>query len=116
MGGGGHGHGHEPPYKVPDYKMYRVEDVPELLNVQRALKKEGLKDPWLRNYVWKYGKPYKTGRYIFDRTLGRGMKWGFIAALITTGIGYLWPDDQWHGPYSSHGHGHGEGHGEGAHH
>ncbi len=46
--GGDHGHGHGPPYKIPDYKIYKVESVPELMAVQRALAQKGLKDPWLR--------------------------------------------------------------------
>jgi hypothetical protein len=38
------------------------------------------------------------------------MKWGFILALITTGVGYMLPDDH-------HGHGdNGHGHGSGSHH
>jgi NADH dehydrogenase (ubiquinone) 1 beta subcomplex subunit 3 len=48
MGGGGHGHGHEPPYKVPDPSIYKAEDIPELMALKRALKKDGLKDPWIR--------------------------------------------------------------------
>lgn len=44
---GGHGHHHEP-YKVPDYKIYKVADAPQLVEVERALARVGLKDPWLR--------------------------------------------------------------------
>lgn len=43
---GGHDH-HHAPYKVPDYKIYKV-DAPELVQVERALARQGLKDPWLR--------------------------------------------------------------------
>lgn len=48
MGGHGHGHGHGDPYVVPDYRIYKVEDAPELVQVQKALASKGLKDPWLR--------------------------------------------------------------------
>ena len=34
--------------KVPDYKIYKVEEVPQLMQVRRALECQGLKDPWLR--------------------------------------------------------------------
>ena len=44
---GGHGH-HEPPYKIPDYRIYKVEDSPRLLKVQQKLAEKGLSDPWLR--------------------------------------------------------------------
>jgi len=33
---------------VPDYKKYKVQDVPELASLQEKLAKQGLKDPWLR--------------------------------------------------------------------
>jgi hypothetical protein len=43
------GHGHHDPYKVPDYKIYKVDKaVPQLLEVETALGRMGLKDPWLR--------------------------------------------------------------------
>jgi hypothetical protein len=44
--GGDHGHHHK--YEVPDYRIYKVEDCPQLVKVQRALAQKGLKDPWLR--------------------------------------------------------------------
>lgn len=44
--GGDHGHHHK--YEVPDYRIYKVEDCPKLVNVQRALAQKGLTDPWLR--------------------------------------------------------------------
>ncbi|KAJ8976375.1 hypothetical protein NQ317_003229 [Molorchus minor] len=49
MGGDSHGHGHGPPYIVPDYKIYKVSDAPELVIVEKALASHGLKDPWIRN-------------------------------------------------------------------
>lgn len=48
MGGGHDGHGHELPYKIPDWRKYKVEDCPELKVVQAALERKGLRDPWLR--------------------------------------------------------------------
>lgn len=44
---GGHGHHHEP-YKVPDPSIYKVEDIPQLMQVKKALERQGLSDPWLR--------------------------------------------------------------------
>jgi NADH dehydrogenase (ubiquinone) 1 beta subcomplex subunit 3 len=45
---GGHDH-HHAPYKVTDYKIYKVDkSVPQLLEVEQALARQGLKDPWLR--------------------------------------------------------------------
>lgn len=44
--GGGHDNHHK--IEIPDYRIYRVEDSPDLLKVQRKLAQLGLKDPWLR--------------------------------------------------------------------
>lgn len=47
MGGDHHHHG--PPYKIPDYRIFKVDKhSPELVHVQDLLKSVGLKDPWLR--------------------------------------------------------------------
>ena len=40
MGGG--------PPKIPDYRIYKVEDAPLLMRTQEKLAAHGLKDPWLR--------------------------------------------------------------------
>jgi len=49
-------------YKVPDWKTYKVgPHTPELENVQRMLKSLGLKDPWLRNEVWRFDRRTPLG-------------------------------------------------------
>ena len=35
-------------FKCPDYKIYKIENAPDLLKVQQKLAAKGLKDPWLR--------------------------------------------------------------------
>lgn len=42
---GGH---HESEIKIPDYRIYKVDNVPDLVKVRDILATEGLKDPWLR--------------------------------------------------------------------
>lgn len=44
---GGHDH-HTEKMEIPDYRIYKVEDCPELLKIQERLAQKGLKDPWLR--------------------------------------------------------------------
>ena len=40
---------HLPPgTHIPDWRQYKVENSPELLEVQKKLAARGLKDPWLR--------------------------------------------------------------------
>lgn len=45
--GGGH-HDHPPKIVIPDWRIYKVEDIPRLVRVQNILATKGLKDPWLR--------------------------------------------------------------------
>ena len=41
--------GHEiEPFKAPDWRIYKVENAPELVKAQNILAAKGLKDPWLR--------------------------------------------------------------------
>lgn len=100
---GGHGHGHEPLIKIPDPSIYKVENVPELKRVQEELAKKGLKDPWLRNYVWRY---QSTTNYVprVVVALTRGMRIGFPAFLITIAVEKYFGID-----YSHHG-SHGDSH------
>lgn len=48
MGGHGDHHGHHAPYTVPKADIYKIENAKEVLEVQKALAKRGLKDPWAR--------------------------------------------------------------------
>ena len=34
--------------KIPDYRSFKIEEIPELLEFRKQLEKEGLKDPWMR--------------------------------------------------------------------
>nr|XP_045592198.1 NADH dehydrogenase [ubiquinone] 1 beta subcomplex subunit 3-like [Procambarus clarkii] len=76
----------EPNIKIPHWSIYKVENVPELMQVQRALASHGLKDPWLRNEVWRYDPKFGTHGQRFQKALFRGFKWGLIAAVATVAI------------------------------
>lgn len=100
MGGGHHGHGE--PYTVPDYKIYKVENVPKLLQIQQALAARGLKDPWLRNEVWRYNpKHFGTEGQALRLIFFRGFKYGFGAFVLTMLGTELYnrahPDEHGHG-------------------
>lgn len=84
----GHGHDHHE-FKVPDYRIYKVSDVPLLVNTQNALKAQGLSDPWLRNEVWRYNvKQFGTEGSRAKSLFFRGFKWGFLAFVATAIGGY----------------------------
>ncbi|XP_031847014.1 NADH dehydrogenase [ubiquinone] 1 beta subcomplex subunit 3 [Nomia melanderi] len=96
------GHGHGPLPEIPSPDIYKVENCPKLKAVQDELAKQGLKDPWLRNEVWRYQNsriPRKKQLLIANT---RGMALGFAAFLITIGIEKYFGID-----YNSH---HGDGH------
>lgn len=42
------GHGHGPPYKIPSYEQFTIKGIPQLEELEKALEKKGLRDPWIR--------------------------------------------------------------------
>lgn len=107
MGGDGHGH-HSEPYKVPDWRIYKVEDAPELLRLQRVLAAKGLKDPWIRNEVWRHDpRMWGTEKSRLRLLFFRGFKVGFTAFLITIAGTAIY--DRIY-PSEHNGHGHEGGH------
>ncbi|KAL0110851.1 hypothetical protein PUN28_014060 [Cardiocondyla obscurior] len=100
---GGHDAHHKAPYTIPSPDIYKVGDVPELKRVEEELAKRGLKNPWLRNDVWRYKtrqQPRFKSGFI---ALTRGMRIGIPAFLITIAV------EKYFGIDYSHGH-HGDEH------
>ncbi|KAI5703627.1 NADH dehydrogenase [ubiquinone] 1 beta subcomplex subunit 3 [Diaphorina citri] len=89
---GGHGdHHHEPPFKVPDWRVMKLENCPPLQNVERALAAKGLKDPWLRNHIWRYPPEYPIQHW--KRAMNNsfyGFKWGLVMFAGTLVIEYTY--------------------------
>ena len=74
-------YGGHPKIVIPDYKKYVVdENTPELLKLQERLKAKGLKDPWIRNEVWRYDMREMFVNYgeRIRWTMGRGVLTGAI--------------------------------------
>ncbi|XP_054167993.1 NADH dehydrogenase [ubiquinone] 1 beta subcomplex subunit 3-like [Oppia nitens] len=68
---------------IPDYKQYRVNDIPQLLDVQKKLAARGLKDPWLRNEVWRYDpKNWGTKTWRIWGLVAPGLLYGFGLFLV----------------------------------
>ncbi|XP_076670301.1 NADH dehydrogenase [ubiquinone] 1 beta subcomplex subunit 3 [Andrena cerasifolii] len=107
---GGHGNGHGQSFEVPSPDIYKVENVPELKKFQEQLAARGLKDPWLRNEVWRFThrEPVRYKRIL--KGIIRGTRIGVPAFLITIAIEQYLGIDYGHG-HSSHNGGHGnDGH------
>lgn len=80
MGAHGDDHGHHE-IKIPDYKIYKIDECPELIGVQRALAAKGLRDPWLRYFhVHKWCVVQKKARFL----IYRNEAWRFDAKLMLT--------------------------------
>ncbi|XP_022900050.1 NADH dehydrogenase [ubiquinone] 1 beta subcomplex subunit 3-like [Onthophagus taurus] len=72
------------PYKIPSYKIYKVEDVPLLMKTQKALQAQGLCDPWLRNEVWRYTeKEFLSEKSRFRKTFFSGLGIGIVLTILT---------------------------------
>lgn len=100
---GGHDHGHGPAYEIPNPDIYKVEDVPHLKRVQEKLAEKGLKDPWLRNEVWRYTNVPGTPLSRAMKAIFRGARFGIPLFIVVVSIeNYLGAGD--------HGHGHGDHH------
>ncbi|XP_030566370.1 NADH dehydrogenase [ubiquinone] 1 beta subcomplex subunit 3 [Drosophila novamexicana] len=103
---GGH---HGEPYTVPHPSIYKVENVPQLLQVKEALARQGLNDPWLRNEAWRYEKKaFGTHRSRLTTFMFRGLGVGFCAFLATIAVEYALGIGKGQG---GHGHGHDSEHG-----
>jgi NADH dehydrogenase (ubiquinone) 1 beta subcomplex subunit 3 len=107
MGGGEHAH----KIHIPDWREYKVDGIKDLEWTRKALAEKGLKDPWLRNEVWRYQNWPGFGRSALIN-FGRGFKWAFAAMVVTVAI------DQAFGiSKSKHQQHHGDGgHGDAGHH
>jgi len=84
---------------IPDWKIYKVADCPELLSVEKELAAYGLKSPWLRNHVWRYDvKTNGTLGWRIRMGFFRGLKWGTILAVTHASIKYWLSDKEHHHP------------------
>lgn len=66
---------------LPDWRKYRVEDHPMLVNFQKRCHAAGLHDPWLRNYAHGLYPHRIMTRSVTALVLTQA-SWGFTAALL----------------------------------
>ncbi|XP_074662224.1 NADH dehydrogenase [ubiquinone] 1 beta subcomplex subunit 3-like [Tubulanus polymorphus] len=82
----GSGSGHNE-FKIPDWRMYKIDGIKELEDVQNLLATKGLKDPWIRNEVWRYmPENYMPPHRAAFKSVFRGFRYGFAAFLATIAI------------------------------
>lgn len=78
---GGHGEHHE--IKIPDWRIYKVDNVSELIRVRELLAQKGIKNPWLRNDVWRWHPGYGTTSQRIKMLFFRGFKVAFGLMVLT---------------------------------
>jgi len=77
-------------FEAPDWRGYKVQGIKELEQLQQMLAARGLKDPWIRNEVWRYSKANYGGQWRnAGISLGRGLKWAVAAMAITIAVDKL---------------------------
>jgi len=102
MGGGG-----PLPYKVPHWTKYKVGDhTPELQALEKKLAALGLKDPWIRNEVWRFDRGYTLSKWAKAKMLlSRGAVVGITLGVISAGISIAWEKEysKQHAAHAPHG-------------
>merc|ERR1711925_32521 len=70
---------------IPDHKIYdKIDGLERLEWVQSELAKKGLKDPWIRNQVWRY-QTHPGNWSNWKALLFRGFKPAAVLMLLTIG-------------------------------
>jgi len=89
MGNSWHTHCVDKHPTVPDYKKYSsIEGIKQLEWVQTELAKKGLKDPWIRNEIWRF-QAWPGVAANWKTLLGRGLKPAVALMLLTIGVDQL---------------------------
>ncbi|KAF9807068.1 hypothetical protein SFRURICE_011212 [Spodoptera frugiperda] len=85
------GHGHGPPYKIPSYEQFTIKGIPQLEELEKALEKKGLRDPWIRNEAWRYhpgfGTKWARARAVFFRGAPLGLGLALLTVAATKAFG-----------------------------
>ncbi|CAF4021884.1 unnamed protein product [Rotaria magnacalcarata] len=67
-------------FRVPDWRSYKVDGIPELESHRSKLMNKGLRDPWIRNQAWLFDQ--KVGAYPQWRISLRTAFFGFRYAMV----------------------------------
>ncbi|KAJ8710456.1 hypothetical protein PYW08_008971 [Mythimna loreyi] len=89
--------GHGPPYEIPDYTKFRIDDIPQLKELEKALQAKGLRDPWIRNEAWRYHPGFGSKWARANKALFRGLPLGLALALVTVGATKMFGKEDEHG-------------------
>ncbi|XP_022663508.1 NADH dehydrogenase [ubiquinone] 1 beta subcomplex subunit 3-like [Varroa jacobsoni] len=97
---GGH-HAHDT-FKIPkDHRIYKVEHSRTLLELKELLAQSGLKDPWMRNEVFRYKYEGTLWSRFYSSLGSRYMLYGIGLGLLASVAQYAW--DSRHSSSTDHG-------------
>lgn len=84
---------------IADWRKYKVEDHPALVNFQKRCHASGLHDPWLRNHAWKFYPNLLYCRSV-TRVVTHGCLTGFLIGgtifLLEKTYDYFYPPEYIH--------------------
>ncbi|CAF0847459.1 unnamed protein product [Didymodactylos carnosus] len=69
-------------FRIIDWRTQKVDGIPELEKLRTMLAARGLKDPWIRNLVWRYDR--KAGFWPIWRRMSRTVLIGLPYAVVAT--------------------------------
>lgn len=88
--------------KIPDWRQYKVDGIKDLEWTRNSLAAKGLKDPWLRNEVWRYQQWPGFGKSALI-TVGRGFKLAAAAMVVTIAVDTMFGiSSSGHGDHGHH--------------
>ena len=86
--------------EIPDYKTQTVgAHTPELKDLQERLARRGLKDPWLRNEVWRYDNRVATKRQAVMKLIRPKMALVGLGVALVTNAAQRYFDKRWEDQY-----------------
>ncbi|XP_033728502.1 uncharacterized protein LOC117317719 [Pecten maximus] len=72
--------------KLEHWSTYKINGIKGLEEHKKALAAEGLKDPWIRNEVWRFRKTAPTSKFGYLRILGYAAVCGTLLVVVRNNL------------------------------
>ncbi|OWF44164.1 uncharacterized protein LOC110458741 [Mizuhopecten yessoensis] len=92
---GGKGSTHVFP-KDEHWSTYKIDGIKGLEEHKNSLARDGLKDPWIRNEVWRFREVLPTSRFGYMRVIGYAAVVATVMVLVRNNVA---PRDKHNQPY-----------------
>ncbi|XP_045507199.1 NADH dehydrogenase [ubiquinone] 1 beta subcomplex subunit 3-like [Colias croceus] len=75
------------PYVIPSHCEFQsIKGIPQLELLEKELAKKGLKDPWMRNEIWRHHPGFGTKMNRAAKLFFRGLPLGLGLTIITVAL------------------------------